>query len=631
MIPPMPTITARIATIRQRVSLRRRRRRSTIASTSMDMFMNLKFGGEPRPAAVASSRQAWLKNKDGRCPTPAVFRYPLVVCRPDLRFLFRAATEHLAENVAEGRARIRRAVLGDRLFLLGDLKRLDRNRHLAALAVGHGHARIDLLAAGEAVGALIGAIARKLRALDEGAEIRADDLCLQARVLHVGDFEGDDRAFLEVARLRMRIARKLLDAERDALLLDIDVEHRGFDVIALLVFLDHLLARPVPVEVGEMHHAVDVAVEAEEEAELGLVLDLAFDRRAHRMLLGEGLPWIGQGLLEAERNPALDRIDFEHGDFDFLRGRDDLAGVHVLLGPRHFGDVDEAFDAGFELHEGAVVGDVGDAALHFRAHRIFRFDALPRIALQLLHAERDAVSFVIDLDDLDLHRLADRQDIGRMVDAPPGNVGDVQEAVDAAEIDEGAVVGDVFHDAVDDLAFLEAGDELLALAGAGLFEHGAARDDDVAAAAVHLEDLELLRRAHQWPEIADRPDVDLAAREKRDGAIEVDGVAALDLIEDDAGDLLIRLEGLLQFHPAFLAARLVARQHRLAQRILDPLEINLDLVADLQACIAAWPAELTQGHAAFGLQADIDDGDVLFDSDHVSFDDRAFVQVGAAE
>ena len=290
------------------------------------------------------------------------------------------------------------------------------------------------------------------------------------------------------------IAADLLDAERDALLLDVDVEHLRLDLVAAIVVLDRLLARTVPVEVGEVDHAVDVAVEADEQAELGLVLDLALDRRADRILRGEGLPRIGERLLEAERDAPLHRIDLEDHHLDLLRGGDDLAGVDVLLGPRHLGDVDQALDARLELDEGAVVGDVGDAALELDADRVLRLDALPRIGLELLHAERDAVGLVVDPDDLHLDGLADREDLARMVDAPPGDVGDVQQAVDAAEIDEGAVVGDVLDHAVDDLAFLEALDQLRALLGAGLFEDGAARDDDVAAPLVHLQDLEGLRR-----------------------------------------------------------------------------------------------------------------------------------------
>ena len=81
-----------------------------------------------------------------------------------------------------------------------------------------------------------------------------------------------------------------------------------------------------------------------------------------------------------------------------------------------------------------------------------------------------------------------------MVDAPPRHVGDVQQAVDAAEIDEGAVFGDVLDHAVDDLALGEALHQLGALLGERVFQHRAAGDDDVAAPLVHLEDAEGLRR-----------------------------------------------------------------------------------------------------------------------------------------
>ena len=280
-----------------------------------------------------------------------------------------------------------------------------------------------------------------------------------------------------------------------------------------------------------------------------------------------------------------------------------LPGMHVLLGPRHFRDVDQTLDAGLEFDEGAVVGDVGDAALEAGADRIFRLDALPRIVEQLLHAERDAVGLVVDLDDLDLDLLADVEHLGRVIDAPPGDVGDVQEAVDAAEVDEGAVIGDVLDRAVDDLTLFEVLHQLLALLGARLFQDGAARDHDVAAPAIHLEDLERLRIVHQRRHVADRPDIDLRARQEGHGAVEIDGEAALDLVEDDALDLFVVLERLFELAPAFLAARLVAREHGFAERVLDPLEIDLDGIADLDFGGAAGPGEFAQRNAAFGLQA----------------------------
>ena len=175
------------------------------------------------------------------------------------------------------------------------------------------------------------------------------------------------------------IATDLLDAERDALLLDVNVEHLGFDDLALLVVLHRLLARTVPVEVGEVDHAVDIVLQPKEQAELGLVLDLALHLGADRMLLGELFPRIAHGLLQAKRDAALRGIDLEDHHFDFLRGRDDLAGVDVLFRPAHLGDVDQPFDARLEFHEGAVVGDVGHTAGEAGAYRILRLDAFPRI------------------------------------------------------------------------------------------------------------------------------------------------------------------------------------------------------------------------------------------------------------
>ena len=238
---------------------------------------------------------------------------------------------------------------------------------------------------------------------------------------------------------------------------------------------------------------------------------------------------------------------------------------------------------------------------------------------------------VIDLDDLDLHLLADVEHFGRVIDAAPRDVGDVQQAVDAAEVHECAVVGDVLHHAVDDLTLFEVLHQLLALFSARLFQHSAARHHDVAAAAIHFQDLERLVDVHQRRDVADRTDVHLRARQERDRAVEVDREAALDLIEDDALDLLVAVERLLELAPAFLAARLVARKNRLAERILDALEINLDLVADLDLAAPAGAGELADRDTTFGLRADVDQRHVLFDADNLAFDDSAFEQIALAE
>jgi hypothetical protein len=233
--------------------------------------------------------------------------------------------------------------------------------------------------------------------------------------------------------------------------------------------------------------------------------------------------------------------------------------------------------------------------------------------------------------DLHLDLLADRQGLGRVVDPLPGNVGDVQQAVDTAQVDEGAVVGDVLDHAVEHLAFLEIGDQLRALLGPGLLEHGTARDHDVAARAVHLEDLEGLRRAHQGADVAHRPDVDLAAGQEGHGAREIDGEAALDAAEDHAAHPFVLFEGLLEQHPGLFALGLVARQDGLAVLVLHALEIDLDLVAGLQFRRLSGLREFLEGDPALRFEPDVDQRRVAFDRNDGALENRAFQALSLTE
>src|SRR5207253_10985038 len=131
------------------------------------------------------------------------------------------------------------------------------------------------------------------------------------------------------------------------------------------------------------------------------------------------------------------------------------------------------------------------------------------ICLELLEAERDALALPIDVEHLDLELGADLHHLARMRDAAPRHVGDVEQAVHAAEIDERAEVGDVLDDALPHLILFELLHQLLALAGALALEDHSARDDDVAAALVQLDDLELELLAEQLVDVRHATERDL--------------------------------------------------------------------------------------------------------------------------
>src|SRR5690606_22355898 len=135
-------------------------------------------------------------------------------------------------------------------------------------------------------------------------------------------------------------------------------------------------------------------------------------------------------------------------------------------------------------------------------------DGHPWIFAELLEAEADAVALAIELEHAHIELVADVDHFAWMAHALPGHVGDVQQAVDAAEVDECAVIGEVLDDALDHGVFLQAVKQLFALDTEFAFDHGATRNHHVVALAIELDDLELEFLAFEVGRIANRTHVD---------------------------------------------------------------------------------------------------------------------------
>jgi hypothetical protein len=338
---------------------------------------------------------------------------------------------------------------------------------------------------------------------------------------------------------------------------------------------------------------------------------------------GELFPRVRHALLHSERDAAPVLVDLEDHDLDLVAERHDLRRMHVLVGPVHLRDVHQALDARLDLDERAVIGDVGDLAEEPRALRVAARDADPRILAELLQAQRDAVLLGVELEDLRGHLVAHRQDFRRVLDAAPREIGDVQQAVDAAQVHERAVVGDVLHHALHDRAFLERLEELLALDAGRLLHHGAARDHDVVALAVELDHLELEFLALEVRGVLDGTQVDERSGQEGADAVHHDGEAALHLAAHDAGDDLAGLERGVELGPRRELLRLLARELGGAEAVFERLDRDRDEIAGLDLDFAAVGLEFFDGNGAFGLQSRVHDDDVLVDRDDFSGDHLA--------
>ena len=190
-------------------------------------------------------------------------------------------------------------------------------------------------------------------------------------------------------------------------------------------------------------------------------------------------------------------------------------------------------------------------------------DALPRVLLGLLETQGDALAVAVDVEHLDLHGVADVEDLARVVDVRPRQLGDVDQAVDAVEVDERAEVDDVRDLALDDEARLQAVEDLLALLLALLLQHRAAREHDVVARAVELDDLALDRVAHVLVEVRHAADVDQRGGQEAAHA-EVDDEAALDDLDD------LALDGVPESAAASMRRQARSKRARFLDRIRRP-------------------------------------------------------------
>jgi len=202
-------------------------------------------------------------------------------------------------------------------------------------------------------------------------------------------------------------------------------------------------------------------------------------------------------------------------------------------------------------------------------------------------------------------------------------VGHVDQAIDAAEIDEGAEGHDLPHHSLDDLAFGELALELLGLLAALLAEDFAAGKHDVLPEKIDLEDLEVVGLTHVLVQILRGLDVDVRRRHEGIDA-DRDDEAALDL-----GLHAASCHGAFgklgeDVVPILLLLGEVEGQQRRAAFVFELFDEHIDRGTDLQL---ADVEELVGGNDALGFATDVDDDFVLADFSDGARDDCAFLQL----
>ena len=179
-------------------------------------------------------------------------------------------------------------------------------------------------------------------------------------------------------------------------------------------------------------------------------------------------------LLHTQRNTAAVSVDVEDHDFSFVTQGHNLSRVNVLVSPIHFRNVYQTFNTVFDFHEATVISQVTNLTEDTCAGWVTTNQILPRIFTQLLETQGNAVLIAVKFEDFNVNFVTDVNHFGRMLNALPSHIGDVQQAVDAAEIQKCTVIGEVLDHAFDDLTFLQVFHQCFAFCAVFFFHNCAA-------------------------------------------------------------------------------------------------------------------------------------------------------------
>src|SRR6185312_12493722 len=211
--------------------------------------------------------------------------------------------------------------------------------------------------------------------------------------------------------------------------------------------------------------------------------------------------------------------------------------------------------------------------------------------------------------------LADLDNLVRVVDVLPGQLGDVHQAVDATQVHEGTEVDDGGHDARTDLALFQLVEERGAHLGLGLLEPGTAGQDHVVAVLVELDDLGFDLLADVRGQVAHAAHLDQRCRQEAAQA-DVEDEATLDHLDDGAGDDAVVFLDLLDGAPGALRLCALLGQDQPAFLVLLLEHKRLDRIAygnDLIRVDVVLDGELAGGDDALGLVADVEQNLVAVD------------------
>ena len=256
-------------------------------------------------------------------------------------------------------------------------------------------------------------------------------------------------------------------------------------------------------------------------------------------------------------------------------------------------------------------------------------EVLPGILLRRLQGKAHSLTVHVDVEHLDRDLLTNLDNLGGVVDVLPGQLGDVNEAVDPAQVNERTKVDDRGDDAGADLPLLEVIEEGLADLALGLLQPGTTRKHDVVAILVEFDDFGLESLADVGLQVTYAPHLHQRGREKA-AKPDVENESALDDLNDTTLDDPVLFLDPLDSPPCALVLSALLGQDQPTVLVFLLQHERLNSVADghhLMGVNVMLDGQFAGGDNTLGLVANVQKHLVPINLDNGALDDVAVIEV----
>ena len=237
--------------------------------------------------------------------------------------------------------------------------------------------------------------------------------------------------------------------------------------------------------------------------------------------------------------------------------------------------------------------------------------------LELLQAESDTLLLIVKVKDNNVKFLVELYYLARIVDTTPRKVCNMNQAVNATEVDEHTIRSDVLDSTFKYLTFFKLSNNFFLLLFEFCFDKSLMRNDNILEFLIDFHNLEFHSLSYKHIVVTDRLNVDLRARQECLDTEYINNHTTLSAALDVALDDFIIVKSLVNTIPTACCTRFFVRKDKLSFFVFLIFNEHLNLVANLQVRIVT---EFIHRNNTVRFVADVDNSFTFVQCDNSTFD-----------